>query len=345
MKNNITRSKIKTIGKKLRVTSPTEILSSDHLNTLNQWREHHTSSLKYYANLLKREARKLNFNSQEITITQRIKRIHSIILKLKRFPNMQLSMMDDIAGLRIVLESNNDVFKLINILKEKQSKHHLIKLNNYISHPKEDGYRSIHAIYQIKKTPTIQIELQLRSSLQHCWATGVEVFGTLEKTSFKTGHGSEQWKEFFTLLSSRFAIKENSPVLAAHEIYSLNQLESKLIAMIRQLNIIEQLNAYTSTYSNTWRQNRAKGRSGKYALLTLNTDLATTDVDIFAESKLSEALEKYAATEKKYHSSDVINIVLVNLDNVENLERAYPNYFMDTKILSNCLSRIVLGEF
>jgi hypothetical protein len=46
-----------------------------------------------------------------------------------------------------------------------------------------------------------------------------------------------------------------------------------------------------------------------------------------------------------HHSSDDINVVLVNLDSIDNLERAYPNYFMNTKLLVNLLSRIVLGKF
>ena len=345
MENTISRSQIKNIGKRLRISNLGTPLDSKDLEILNKWRSYHESSLKYYAKKLKEEASNLNLNSNDYTVTQRIKRVHSIILKLKRFPLMQLSMMDDIAGARIVLPNNLQVSQLVETFKNKKNKHELIKLKNYISHPKEDGYRSIHAVYKINKQPTIHIEIQFRSLLQHCWATGVEVFGTLEKTSFKTGEGTEEWKHFFRLLSSRFAIKENTPLLAEHEIYSAKQIEQQLIATIRKLNIIEQLNTYTSLYSSDWRSMRAKGRSGKYALITLDTIRNNTDVKFFAESKFQEALNQYAAIEKVHHSSNDINVVLVNLDNINNLERAYPNYFMNTKLLVNLLSCIVLGEF
>ncbi len=345
MKKNITRSQIKNIGKRLRSIGSDEKLSDSDLNILNEWRIHHDPSLRYYAKFLKAEVIKLDIDATKFTIIQRIKRVHSIILKLKRFTQMQLSMMDDVAGIRIVLLGKEAVYCLVNLLKDKSSKHKIIKLNNYIDHPKDDGYRSIHVIYRIEKSPSIQIEIQVRSLLQHYWATGVEVFGTLEKTSFKTGDGSSEWRDFFKLLSSRFAIKEGTPVLREHEIYSESRLNAKLISVIRELNIIEQLNAYTSIYSSDWRKNRSKGRSGKYALLTLDTATNSTSVETFSENKLTEALRKYSSIEKVHHSSDEINVVLVNLDNIENIEKAYPNYFMDTKMLVRYLSEIILDTF
>jgi ppGpp synthetase/RelA/SpoT-type nucleotidyltranferase len=119
MDNTITKSQIKNIGKKLRNTEVTSELKKEDLETLNLWRSHHSPSLKYYAKLVKTEALKLNLNESQFTITQRLKRVHSIILKLKRFPNMQLSTMDDVAGLRIVVDSVDQVKSLTEALKEK----------------------------------------------------------------------------------------------------------------------------------------------------------------------------------------------------------------------------------
>lgn len=345
MDNMITRSQIKAIGKRLRESQPDKTLQTRDLKMLNHWRAHHAPTLNYYATLLTSEASKLGLKSSEFTVTQRIKRVFSIILKLKRFPQMQLSTMDDVAGARIVLPSNREVSLLADALKEKKSKQKIKKLNNYIDHPKSDGYRSLHIVYEAPKTPSIQIEIQLRSHLQHCWATGVEIFGTLEKTSFKTGDGGKAWLDFFSLLSSRFAIKERTPVLEIHERYAVSQLDANLKKRIRDLNIIEQLNTYTSMYTSDWRQHRPKGRSGKYALITLDTKTNSTRVETFPEAELSQALDQYAALEAIDHSNDEKNMVLVNLDNMNNLEKAYPNYFMDTKLLSYYLSQIILGEF
>ena len=349
MNKEITRSHIKNIGKKLRASQGDIEIDDNDLKILNNWRELHEPTLKYYGKLLRQQAKGLTFEgNSEFTVTQRLKRIHSIILKLKRFPDMQLSTMDDLAGARIVLPQIREVFDLAEILKYKSSKgskHAIVKVNNYIAHPKDDGYRSIHIVYQTKKVPSIKIEVQLRSKLQHYWATGVEVFGTLEQTSFKTGEGNQEWKDFFALLSSYLAYKEGTSLLKKHEIYSLSQLRDKLISTIKELNIIELLNAYTSIYSSDWRNNRSRGKSGKYALLTLDSNVNKTDVEFFAEAKLKDALEKYVAIEKIHHSSKLVNVVLVNLDDIDKVEEAYPNYFMDTKVILNILSEIVLGIF
>ena len=119
MINKITRSQIKNIGKRLRCAKPDEKLNDNDLKILKEWRSYHAPSLNYFTDLLKKEATNLPLSSDQFTLTHRIKRIHSIILKLKRFPQMQLSTMDDIAGARIVVPSNNEVISLINILKER----------------------------------------------------------------------------------------------------------------------------------------------------------------------------------------------------------------------------------
>ena len=130
-KNLITRSQIKNIGKRLRNANVGENLLADDFIKLNDWRLHHGSSLNYFASLLSEIASEDKLNQTQITVTQRLKRVHSIILKLKRFPEMQLSMMDDIAGSRIVLSDIGDVYKLVDSLKERRSKHKIIKLNRF----------------------------------------------------------------------------------------------------------------------------------------------------------------------------------------------------------------------
>lgn len=195
---DITRSKIKNIGKKLRTLGSTKKLNSDDLKVLTHWRDSHGASLNYLLRLIEKELNHKQIKVTEYSLTQRLKRIYSIKLKLDRFPNMQLSIMDDIAGVRVILEKLEDVDWLFNLLKEKNFKYSLLKVNNYISIPKPDGYRSLHLVYRTNKWPEVQIELQLRTQLQHVWATAVEVFGTIVKTSFKTGDGENEWREFLS---------------------------------------------------------------------------------------------------------------------------------------------------
>ena len=88
----------------------------------------------------------------------------------------------------------------------------------------------------------------MRSQLQPIWATGVEVFGPLQNSSFKSGHGSKKWLDFFSLLSSVFAIKENRPKLKTPIGFSKADLLFKLQKEIQQLQVIENLTVDTVLY-------------------------------------------------------------------------------------------------
>lgn len=72
--------------------------------------------------------------------------------------------MQDIGGLRAVFESVNDVYRLVELYRVSKSKHELFDLQDYIATPKNDGYRSVHLINKLTKTPKIFLELQARSS-------------------------------------------------------------------------------------------------------------------------------------------------------------------------------------
>jgi len=342
---DISRQKIKNIGKNLRANKGNTQLSEQDLSTLSLWRDTHAPKLSYLLKLIQSLVKAQGLLPEEYSLAQRIKRIHSIRLKLNRFPNMQLSTMDDVAGARIILENTWQVDSLYQALKEKNFKHSLVKVNNYQAKPKPDGYRSIHLVYKTMGSTPVQIEVQIRTHLQHIWATAVEVFGTIIQTSFKTGDGEEEWRTFFKLLSSNLALKENTPLLNEHEHLPASKLKAKLVASIKELKIIEKLTAYTSAYHSTWDQNRKKGRMGKYAILTLDTITNTTKVEFFAEKNRLQGLRKYAELEQEYLENQAINFVFISVNNMNRLKEAYPNYFMDTKTLVKILSLIVLNEF
>ncbi|GAH08548.1 unnamed protein product, partial [marine sediment metagenome] len=125
---------------------------------------------------------------------------------------MKLTTMQDIGGLRAVLGTVYDVY----MLSEEYRKntlfgHELIDEKDYIHKPRsEDGYRSLHLIYKYKnrRNPAydgLRIELQIRTKLQHTWATAVETMGTFLGQALKSRQGDQEWLDFFALTSSAFA--------------------------------------------------------------------------------------------------------------------------------------------
>lgn len=335
------KAKIDQAGELLKNSAASKGKTATALDTLSNWRAYHAIPLDTFAKVLRKRSQKISGNA---VVAQRLKRTPSILLKLSNHKTMRLSTMQDIGGLRAILDTTEEVYKLLNLYKNSKSKHSLFALDDYIQTPKKDGYRSIHLVYKLARTPSLFLEIQLRSQLQHIWATGVEVFGTLQNSSFKSGHGSKKWLDFFSLLSSVFAIKEGKPTLEAHSKLSNNDLVTQTQKAIQELHAIENLSAYTAAYK-TISKSTATGRKGHYSLILLNSRDNTISLETYGASQFDVAAQAYIDLERKHFEDKQINVVLVNTGDIKKLELSYPNYFMDTKTLVRYLSLIMLGKF
>lgn len=335
------KSKVDRAGASLKSKAGTSTDIAKALDVLSNWRAYHAVPLDSFAKVLRERTQKISENG---IVAQRLKRTPSILLKLSNHKTMRLSAMQDIGGLRAILDTTEQVYALLDLYKRSKSKHSLFALTDYIHAPKKDGYRSIHLVYKLAKDPNLFIEIQLRSQLQHIWATGVEVFGTLQNSSFKSGQGSRKWLDFFSVLSSLFALKENRPWLKAHRTFTESSLVSKVQKAIQDLQVIENLSVYTAVYK-TISENTSKGRKGHYSLILLNSRENTISLKTYGANQFDDAAKAYLDLERQHFEDKQINIVLVNTGDIKKLEMSYPNYFMDTKTLVQHLSLIVMGKF
>jgi hypothetical protein len=129
----------------------------------------------------------------------------TIINKLRLNPSMKLARMQDIGGVRAVLKTIKDVRDLEREYRNKSHfKHELVNEKDYIESPKNTGYRGIHLIYKYKNNRKkakeyngLLLELQIRTRLQHAWATAVETMGTFLGQPLKSMDGDKKWFDFF----------------------------------------------------------------------------------------------------------------------------------------------------
>lgn len=332
----ISKRKIDQIGDELKKGSS---ISSSDFNALLTWRNSFSTTLDYYFSKLNS---KINKNDI-ILVARRLKRIESIKIKLQRFSTMRLSTLQDIAGLRVVLKNESALEKAYTQLRTLPDKHSLKKIDNYHNSPKSDGYRGVHLIYHTDHS--ILVEVQLRTELQHIWATAVEIYGELQGTSFKTGDGEEEWREFFKLLSSYFAMKEDCEPLEEHLTLSKKRLHSRLKKHIAKLKVIEQLNATTNNVEIIVKKHNKTGRQGRYAILELDLKENITRIEIFNKKDINKAIEIYTQKELDLKDSHSKNIVFVNIEDIEKIQKSYPNYFLNTQKLLEILSKIILNSF
>ena len=111
-------------------------------------------------------------------VTGRVKRISSILDKMqkKHIPMDHIvEEMDDIAGIRIMCQFEEDIYKVVEIIRNRRDMS-IREEKDYITNAKTSGYRSYHIIlnydvYTIKGLQTIQAEIQIRTLAMNFWAT------------------------------------------------------------------------------------------------------------------------------------------------------------------------------
>lgn len=147
----------------------------------------------------------------------RLKRFQSIRRKLKS-GRVSLYQMQDIAGARAIVPSMKHVERVTEAYLEESERFRFIGQNDYISSPKPDGYRSHHVVVRVEGYPEltcgnrITAEIQVRTQLQHSWATAVEAVGLVRGENLKAGEGDPLWRRFFELVSAEFADLEGCQV-------------------------------------------------------------------------------------------------------------------------------------
>lgn len=337
------RNQLNKAGNKL-ITSKSEIEIENALDMINRWRANHLHPLR----VLKNNALKLlELNSIiPVLVSQRLKRLQSITYKLDLYESMGLGGMQDIGGYRIVVKDVKDLKRLKNLLEANLSKHRMERTVNYVVNPKESGYRSIHFVYKYysssEKYSGLKLELQIRTKLQHNWATAVETAGLLTNTSLKSSQGSDEWLEFFKIVSSLFAIKESLPKLIEHQEIETKDLMIKYFQICKRLNVIENLRALRVSTKHI----ESGQLNGDYYILRINVKNKNVRIGAYNKNQFEKAAKDYAEFEKESVEGENA-VVLVSATSIKALKKAYPSYFLDTsefiqtldKMNSNCIER------
>lgn len=297
------------------------------LEVINNWRSSHSRPLYTFRFGVRRHAERVDGNA---LVAQRIKRLSSIRLKLKLSPNMKLSQMQDIGGCRAVVEDVRKVNRLVENYKSSDIKHKLIGQDDYIKNPKPSGYRSVHLIYKFfsDKKPThngLRVELQFRSQLQHAWATAVETVGTFTRQALKSSQGEEDWLRFFALMGTALAERENCPLVPGTP-SDTRQLKAELREYAARLDVAQRLQAFGAALQTV--EGMDIGKDANYYLLELDPSAMKINVLGYRRQDLERATKDYLEAEKSLSANG--DAVLVSVESMASLRRAYPNYFLDT---------------
>ncbi len=112
-------------------------------------------------------------------IRSRIKSPEGLQEKLKRKglqENVEEAMcqISDIIGFRLVTHFVGDVYRIVQYIKE-DGRYTVVKEKDYISSPKQNGYRSYHVILECPfggtENERLRVEIQIRTIAMDCWAS------------------------------------------------------------------------------------------------------------------------------------------------------------------------------
>jgi putative GTP pyrophosphokinase len=330
------KSRVNKAGERVRGKTYTE----EDLVVIDEWRAAHRSVLNTFQAILRTRTK-----GSGTVVAQRHKRKLTIFDKLLRFPSMQLSRMDDIAGCRLIFQNIKDLTafreKLHKARFNHKRKNDALKYD-YIAAPKRTGYRGIHDVYEYdvnsnvgRRLAGLFVEIQYRTRVQHAWATAVEVIGFITESQPKFEKGDRRYEEAMAYASEILARvfekrKGPFPMLSNREVVeSFLRLDSDL-ALLATLRGLNSANETVSDNRN---------------MILIFTPGQTLETRTFRDSP--EAIRTLFELEKQLPESD---IVLVRADKSDDVRLAFKNYFSDAQdfidmVESGCtqLSHSMLG--
>lgn len=297
---------------------------------LNNLREMYVHPLNAFQTTLRRKMKVADIGA---IASQRLKRIPSIVGKLRRAQDMQLARMQDLGGLRAVVGSIDAVRKLEDSYinnPQNRFRHILKSQKDYINDPKDSGYRGIHLVYQYQGATNpnhngILLEIQIRTKVQHAWATAVETMGTFIGQSIKSSEADEQWNDYFSIVASAFAYIENCNPVPCYAHMDKEQTFKKVSELTDKLQVLDKLAAFRVVIDDIARN------SGSYHLLVLDTSAQSVQIKSFGLRRIGEATSEYLEWEKKAETNPYMQVVLVSTESVGSLKASYPSYFLDAE--------------
>lgn len=167
------------------------------------WRSQHAKPLTSVGANLRHYVKPHGYQGH-ILVTQRLKRLPTVVDKLLREPHMKLTQMADIGGCRALLPDQHAVYDVARRLRRNWD---VQRVRDYAAEPKVSGYRAVHLIVLRKGR---LIEVQLRTPMQDVWANQVEEDSRRVGRDFKGGLGQQEVHDYYAVVSEFLALREGA---------------------------------------------------------------------------------------------------------------------------------------
>lgn len=348
------RSKIKRAGQALRRN---EGNLKEAITIIHSFRAEHEYALEYVLNFISAlcDEQKVGYLS-----FSRLKRLQTIVDKMHR-PSLDgrvansicITNMNDIAGCRFVFDTLQQLEAVKEIIVEKTSEWECLEFErfyDYIACPKESdcGYRCLHSVFYYfdEDNKKYRVEAQLRTKLQHVWATAVEIIDLINQTEIKTisfydeSHKKPEqlkWERLLRLMSDYIAHEDGVVELSKKQLF---EIKEELVVINNDINAIEKLSSFEMVFQS--KDLEGENKNDKQHVLCVIDELTQGVETINFYEIEQEAIQAYNNLEKVYAGSINHRVLLFSIAEVEKLKRAYPNYLGSCSEFVGQLNKVML---
>jgi len=136
-------------------------------------------------------------------------------------------------------------------------------------------------------------------------------------------------------MGTQMAFREDTPPVP-NTPTDRSELRKELKECADELNVVSSLAGFTTALKVT-ESASAKRKGADYFLLSLDNIKERLSITGYKRADLGQAAKAYSNKEKQISNKRGEDAVLVSVDSIRNLRRAYPNYFADTRMFTRIL--------
>ena len=337
------KTQLKDVSRALRLDLPfgsdeEQRRALDVFAVANAWRDSHLYPMTVMRRTLAAQVRKAGVHA---VTAARVKQMRSIRKKVRE-QSISIDRMQDLGGCRVIVTTMAQVDSVAAMCLSAFP-HDFVRHKDYTREIKDLGYRSNHIIYRFRPRDEEEavfegrfIELQIRTRLQHSWATATEAIGVYRNEDFKHGDGDPKWLRLLRLVAEEFALTEgcitdDTLTQRKHRVAEIRDLD-------REIDALQTLEGVNVAFRSA--EGLKFAEKAKYLVITQSPSTGQVSVRGYDDPKMGAA--HYDLADRMAIGS--MNSVLVQVDRFENLKAAYPNYFGDVDSFTGNLRRITKGK-
>lgn len=312
------KNQVRNAGKRIAAADDIFATNAADVEIVDEWRRAHLTPLSAVAMWL----RKPSIDATGLAPAQRLKRRSTVLDKLIQGRSSDASTMHDLGGCRLIFPSVQALQDFRSYLETKtraahKLQHHRDKYD-YVAAPKQTGYRGIHYVYGYEPSSIsnvelkgLKIELQLRTDVQHAWATSVEIADLVLGARTKFEDGTGPYGEFFRVASELLARRHEGMTSCLPEL-SDRELLAAFHQEERTHNLLDRLDRL--------REQGDLSKIKEHTVLAFQTD---GTLEIFGYTKAIRAVDK---ERELIDNPNCSHVVYVRASTPGAIKNSYRNY-------------------